>query len=58
MMVFLFHLMAGRLIPAPIHEGQTHPAGAGDAPLGSGKPERFTTENAENIEEYRGEGKD
>jgi hypothetical protein len=28
--VFLFHLFAGRLIPAPIHEGQTHPAHAPD----------------------------
>ena len=28
--VFLLHLLAGRLIPAPIHEGQTHPASAGD----------------------------
>ena len=24
--VFLLHLLAGRLIPAPIHEGQVHPA--------------------------------
>jgi len=30
MLVFLLHLLAGRLIPAPIHEGQTHPAPAGD----------------------------
>ena len=30
MVVFLLHLLAGRLIPAPIHEGQTHPAPAGD----------------------------
>jgi len=31
MVVFLLHLLAGRLIPAPIHEGQTHPAPADDA---------------------------
>ena len=30
MAVFLLHLLAGRLIPAPIHEGQIHPAPAGD----------------------------
>ncbi len=30
MLVFLLHLLAGRLIPAPIHEGQTHPASASD----------------------------
>jgi len=30
MVVFLLHLLAGRLIPAPIHEGQTHPAPAPD----------------------------
>jgi hypothetical protein len=30
MAVFLLHLLAGRLIPAPIHEGQTHPTTAGD----------------------------
>jgi hypothetical protein len=29
-LVFLLHLFAGRLIPAPIHEGQTHLAPAGD----------------------------
>jgi hypothetical protein len=28
--MFLLHLIAGRLIPAPIREGQIHPAAAGD----------------------------
>jgi len=31
MSLFLLHLIAGRLIPAPIREGQTHPAPAIDA---------------------------
>jgi hypothetical protein len=31
MAVFLLHLLAGRLIPAPIYEGQTHPTPVGDA---------------------------
>jgi hypothetical protein len=31
MFLFLLHLVAGRLIPAPIREGQTHPAPARDA---------------------------
>ena len=30
MVVFLLHFLAGRLIPAPIYEGQTHPASAVD----------------------------
>jgi hypothetical protein len=30
-MVFLIHLLAGRLIPAPIHEGQTHLADRGES---------------------------
>ena len=30
MAIFLLHLLAGRLIPAPIHQGQTHPAPAVD----------------------------
>jgi hypothetical protein len=30
MVVFVFHLVAGRLIPAPIHEGQTHLAPSDD----------------------------
>ncbi len=29
-LVFLLHLLSGRLIHAPIHEGQTHTAAAGD----------------------------
>jgi hypothetical protein len=29
MVVFLLHLFAGRLIPAPIREGTTHPAADG-----------------------------
>jgi hypothetical protein len=29
MAVFLLHLFAGRLIPAPIREGTTHPAADG-----------------------------
>jgi uncharacterized protein YhhL (DUF1145 family) len=31
MIVFLFHLLAGRLIPAAIHEGQPHPGPIVDA---------------------------
>lgn len=34
--MFLLHLLAGRLIPAPIREGQTHPASAVD-PQSGGK---------------------
>jgi len=30
MVIFLFHLLAGRLIPAPIHQGQTRPVPAVD----------------------------
>jgi hypothetical protein len=30
MLVFLVHLVAGRLIPAPLHEAPTHPAPAAD----------------------------
>jgi hypothetical protein len=33
MIVFLLHLVAGRLIPAPIHEGQIHPSPARDPQL-------------------------
>ncbi|HXR33671.1 MAG TPA: hypothetical protein VN830_08190 [Verrucomicrobiae bacterium] len=32
MAVFLLHLLAGRLIPAPLHEGPTHPVRTGDPP--------------------------
>jgi hypothetical protein len=39
MLVFVFHLLAGRLIPAPIHEGQSHPGPAGDPQSASGKPQ-------------------
>jgi hypothetical protein len=31
MLLFLLHLIAGRLIPAPIREGQTHPGTTMDA---------------------------
>ena len=58
MLVFLFHLMAGRLIPAPIHEGQTRASGADELHLGGGTIGRFTTEDTESTEEYGGEGKD
>jgi len=34
MVLFLFHLFLGRLIPAPIHEGQTHPAPSGEVRRG------------------------
>ena len=30
MLLFLLHLLAGRLVPAPIHEGRTHPTPVGD----------------------------
>jgi hypothetical protein len=33
MVVFLLHLFAGRLVPAPIHEGPTHSTPAGDPQL-------------------------
>jgi hypothetical protein len=29
--IFLLHLLAGRLVPAPIHEGPIHPTRAGDS---------------------------
>ncbi len=32
MVIFLLHLLAGRLVPAPIHEGPTHSTPAGDPP--------------------------
>jgi hypothetical protein len=37
MLVFLFHLLAGRLIPAPIHEGDSHPAPAVDLQSGTNR---------------------
>jgi uncharacterized protein YhhL (DUF1145 family) len=37
MVVFLFHLLAGRLIPAPLHEGPTQPVRPGDPPSGSNR---------------------
>jgi len=35
MLLFLFHLLAGRLIPAPIHEGRTGTASVREPPSGS-----------------------
>jgi uncharacterized protein YhhL (DUF1145 family) len=29
MLMFLLHLLAGRLVPAPIHEGRTQPTSVG-----------------------------
>jgi hypothetical protein len=37
MLVFLFHLLAGRLIPAPIHEGHSHPAPEVDPQSGTNR---------------------
>jgi len=37
MLVFLFHLLAGRLIPAPIHEGHSHPSPAADPQSGTNR---------------------
>jgi hypothetical protein len=36
MLMFLLHLLAGRLVPAPIHEGRIHPTPVGD-PQSGGK---------------------
>jgi len=36
MVLFLFHLLAGRLIPAPIHEAPTHSPAADNPPTSSG----------------------
>jgi hypothetical protein len=41
-LVFLLHLFAGRLIPAPIREGQTHPAAAGARQADSARHEGGT----------------
>jgi len=32
MLIFLLHLLAGRLIPAPIHEGRTGSTSVGEPP--------------------------
>jgi hypothetical protein len=37
MLMFLLHLLAGRLVPAPIHEVPTHPTPLGDPPLDSNR---------------------
>jgi uncharacterized protein YhhL (DUF1145 family) len=35
MLVFLLHLLAGRLVPAPVHEGPIHSTGAQKTTIGN-----------------------